>query len=132
MGFRKVRLDENLSQMNLFLTILHRDGAIPGSRRLAFDKINEKFGVPLNAMILITIVQLVLGLIYLGSSAAFNAFNGSGVIFLTLSYVIPVAISFFTGRKSLSAGKYDLGLFGAFCNVVSIGRSIRLPKLTLN
>jgi len=97
-----------------------RDNAIPGSRRLGFDQVNEKLGVPLNSMILSTVIQLGLGLIYLGSSAAFNAFNSSGVIFLTLSYVIPVAISFFTGRKSLSAGKYDLGWFGAFCNVVSI------------
>lgn len=97
-----------------------RDGAIPGSRKMAFDQVNEKLGVPLNSMMLSMVVQLVLGLIYLGSSAAFNAFNGSGVIFLTLSYVIPVAISFFSGRKSLSAGKYDLGLFGAFCNVISI------------
>lgn len=105
-----------------------RDGAIPGSRMLAFDQVNEKLGVPLNSMVLSMVIQVVLGLIYLGSSAAFNAFNGSGVIFLTLSYVIPVAVSFCTGRKHISSGKFDLGIFGAICNVVSIGKCRILPK----
>jgi hypothetical protein len=77
--------------------------------------------MPLNAMLLSMVVQIVLGLIYLGSSAAFNAFNGSGVIFLTLSYVIPVAVCFFSGRKALVGARYNLGVFGAFCNIVSIG-----------
>lgn len=78
--------------------------------------------MPLNAMMLSMIIQLLLGLIYLGSAAAFNAFNGAGVIFLTLSYVIPVAISLFTGRsKTLAGAPYNFGIFGAICNVVSIG-----------
>lgn len=99
-----------------------RDGAIPGSNRLGFNKVNDKLGMPLNAMMLSMVIQILLGLIYLGSAAAFNAFNGAGVIFLTLSYVIPVAISLFTGRsKTLAGAKYNLGAFGAVCNVVSIG-----------
>ncbi|EGP82673.1 unnamed protein product [Zymoseptoria tritici ST99CH_3D1] len=98
-----------------------RDGAIPGSKRLGFERVNDKLGMPLNAMMLSMIIQIALALIYLGSTAAFNAFNGAGVIFLTLSYVIPVAISFFRGRsKTLVGAKYNLGIFGAFCNVVSI------------
>ncbi|CAK4030913.1 amino acid permease [Lecanosticta acicola] len=98
-----------------------RDGALPGSRRLGFDRVNDKTGIPLNSMLLSTAIQVVLGVIYVGNSAAFNAFNSSGVIFLTLSYVTPVAISLFSGRKSIKQGKFDLGWVGAFCNVVSIG-----------
>ncbi|KAM3418019.1 hypothetical protein BST61_g6230 [Cercospora zeina] len=97
-----------------------RDGAIPGSRLLKFDTVNRKLDVPLNAMMLSMVVQLVLGVIYIGSSAAFNAFNGSGVIFLTLSYVIPVAVSFCTGRKKLIGARYNFGMFGAICNVVAM------------
>ncbi|PPJ60824.1 hypothetical protein CBER1_10813 [Cercospora berteroae] len=97
-----------------------RDGAIPGSRLLKFDTVNRKLDVPLNAMLLSMVIQLVLGVIYIGSSAAFNAFNGSGVIFLTLSYVIPVAISFCTGRKKLIGARYNFGIFGAICNVVAM------------
>lgn len=102
-----------------------RDGAIPGSRVLGFDKVNEKTGIPLNSMLLSTVIQLLLGLIYLGNSAAFNAFNSSGVIFLTLSYVTPIAISFATGRKTIASGKFNLGWVGAAMNVVSIGKSSR-------
>ena len=73
-------------------------------------------------MMLSMAIQLILGLVYFGSYAAFNAFNGSGVIFLTLSYVMPVATSFFRGRKAIYAGSFNLGSLGWFCNVVSIGR----------
>lgn len=100
-----------------------RDGAIPGSRKLKFDTVNKKLDVPFNAMMLSAAIQVVLGVIYLGNTAAFNAFNGSGVIFLTLSYVIPVAVSFCTGRKQLVGARYNFGVFGAFCNVVAMGQS---------
>ena len=84
--------------------------------------------IPLNAMMLSMAVQLVLGLVYFGSYAAFNAFNGSGVIFLTLSYVMPIATSFFRGRKAIYAGSFNLGMVGAACNVVSIGKSERRSR----
>jgi len=51
-----------------------RDGGIPGSQW--WRVVNPRFGVPLNSLILSTVVCALLGLIYLGSSAAFNAFTG--------------------------------------------------------
>jgi amino acid transporter len=101
-----------------------RDGAIPGSRVLKLNSVNKKLDVPLNAMMLSMAIQIILGVIYLGSAAAFNAFNGSGVIFLTLSYVMPVAASFFTGRKKLIGARYNFGIFGSFCNVVAMGKCL--------
>lgn len=95
-----------------------RDGGIPGST--LWKRINPKLNVPLNAMLLSMAIQLLLGLIYFGSAAAFNAFNGAGVIFLTCSYVIPIAVSFFNGRTHLKGARYDLGRFGWCCNIVSI------------
>lgn len=62
-----------------------RDEAIPGYQW--WSKVNRALDVPLNAMMLSMVVQILLGLIYFGSSAAFNAFSGVGVISLTLSYV---------------------------------------------
>ena len=97
-----------------------RDGAIPGSH--LWKKVDRRTDVPLNAMLLSMSVQLVLGLVYFGSYAAFNAFNGSGVIFLTLSYVMPIATSFFRGRKAIYAGSFNLGIIGSICNVISIGK----------
>lgn len=96
-----------------------RDGAIPGSKW--WSKVNPKLDVPLNAMMLSMAVQIILGVIYFGSSAAFNAFSGVGVICLTASYAVPIAISLFTGRKQVRTGNFYLGPVGYFCNVVAIG-----------
>lgn len=96
-----------------------RDGAIPGSK--LWMQVNKSLDVPLNAMMLSMAIQLLLGLIYFGSSAAFNAFSGVGVICLTASYATPIAISLFTGRKQVRTGRFYLGPLGIFCNVVAIG-----------
>lgn len=96
-----------------------RDGAIPGSKW--WMKVNRRLDVPLNAMMLSMAIQLILGLIYFGSSAAFNAFSGVGVICLTAAYATPIAISLFDGRKKIRKGRFYLGPIGYFCNIVALG-----------
>jgi amino acid transporter len=100
-----------------------RDGAIPGSK--LWSKVNTKLDMPLNAMLFCTIIEVLLGLIYFGSTAAFNAFSGSGVIFLTIAYVIPIAVNLFTGRKHLNGAPWNFGIFGLICNVISVGKCIQ-------
>jgi amino acid transporter len=102
-----------------------RDGAIPGSKW--WRVVNTKLDVPLNAMMLSMAVQIVLGVIYFGSTAAFNAFSGVGVIFLTLSYVVPIAVSLAGGRTHIRNGKFDLGILGLICNVIAIGKFLLCP-----
>ncbi|KND87042.1 putative amino-acid permease [Tolypocladium ophioglossoides CBS 100239] len=99
-----------------------RGGAIPGSKW--WTKVNHKLDVPVNAMMLSMVVQIILGLINFGSSAAFNAFSGVGVICLTASYATPIAISLFSGRKQVRTGSFYLGPIGVFCNVVAIAWSM--------
>ena len=101
-----------------------RDGAIPGSKW--WMKVNHRLDVPLNAMMLCMVVEIVLGLIYFGSTAAFNAFSGVGVICLTASYATPIAINMFTGRKQVKTGNFYLGKSGYFLNIVSIGKAPHL------
>jgi amino acid transporter len=103
-----------------------RDGAIPGAKW--WSKVNTSLDVPLNAMMLSMVVQIILGIIYFGSSAAFNAFSGVGVICLTASYATPIAISLATGRKQVQTGKFYLGKFGAVANVIAIG--MLFPTIT--
>ena len=79
-----------------------------------------KLDVPLNAMLMTMVVELVLGLIYFGSSAAFNAFSGVGVICLTTSYACPILVNLITGRRQVVEGNFYLGRLGWFCNVISI------------
>lgn len=98
-----------------------RDGAIPGSRW--WKTVNEHFQIPLNSLLLGMVIELLLGLIYFGSSAAFNAFSGVGVIFLTLSYACPVAVSLILrGRQDIQRGSFNLGSLGYFCNIICIGK----------
>ncbi|KAI5918076.1 amino acid/polyamine transporter I [Camillea tinctor] len=99
-----------------------RDGAIPGSKW--WKVVNPKLDVPLNAMMLSMVVQLVLGLIYFGSSTAFSAFSGVGVIALTTAYIIPIVVSMLEGRKTVKTASFQLGAFGWFCNIVSVAWSL--------
>lgn len=95
-----------------------RDDAMPASKW--HKKVNHALGVPLNGMICSFVVQVLLGLIWFGSHAAYNAFNGVGVIFLNLSYVMPIGISLFRGRPDLVNSPYNLGHIGGItANVIS-------------
>jgi len=97
-----------------------RDGAIPGSKW--WKQVNKKLDVPFNAMMLSMSVQLILGILYFGSTAAFNAFSGVGVICLTVSYAVPIAVSLIGGRTHIKHGQFDMGILGLICNVVSLGK----------
>jgi amino acid permease (GABA permease) len=104
-----------------------RDGAVPGAK--IWMKVNKKLDVPVNAMMLSMAVQLILGLLYFGSTAAFNAFSGVGVICLTVAYAVPIAISLATGRKQVKTGKFYLGTLGTVCNVISIAWTLLVIPL---
>lgn len=98
-----------------------RDEAMPGSKWL--KQVNRPLGIPLNGMICSFVVQVLLGLIWFGSHAAYNAFNGVGVIFLNLSYVMPIGISLLRGRKDLVGSPFNLGHIGGItANVISCGK----------
>ncbi|GAB7356955.1 hypothetical protein MBLNU459_g7797t1 [Dothideomycetes sp. NU459] len=99
-----------------------RDGAIPGSRW--WKQVSPALGLPFNAMMLSMAVQIALGAIYFGSSAAFNAFSGVGVIFLTVSYAIPVIASMLGRRELIKDAPFNMGVFGLVCNVVTVAWSL--------
>ncbi|KAK1750375.1 choline transport protein [Echria macrotheca] len=96
-----------------------RDGAIPGSKW--WSKVHPTLDLPLNAMMLSMAIQIVLGLIYFGSSTAFNAFSGVGVITLTLSYAAPIVSSMIERRAQMKSAKFPLGKLGWFCNIIAVG-----------
>ncbi|ORY23939.1 amino acid/polyamine transporter I [Naematelia encephala] len=95
-----------------------RDGGIPGSQW--WKVVNTRFGVPLNSLILSTVVCALLGLIYLGSSAAFNAFTGVATICLGCSYAFPVLCSLLRRRKMVADAPYSLGKFGFIINGITV------------
>ncbi|KAG1744623.1 amino acid transporter [Suillus paluster] len=96
-----------------------RDKAIPFHQ--SFSKISPHLDdVPVNALLLSTVIQILLGLIYLGSSAAFNAFVGVAVMCLGASYAMPVAILLLNGRKDMHDAPFNLGRFGTVINAVAV------------
>ncbi|KAL1409320.1 hypothetical protein Q8F55_003301 [Vanrija albida] len=103
-----------------------RDGAIPGSKW--WRQVHPKLDVPLNAMMLSMAIQIILGVIYFGSPAAFNAFSGVGVICLTSSYAVPILVSMIDGRQRVKTGQFYLGKLGWFLNIVAVAWSfLALP-----
>lgn len=96
-----------------------RDDAIPGAKLWA--KVDKRLGVPVWSLVLVTVIQMLLGLINIGSSSAFIAFISVGVQALALSYFIPIAISLFTARKEVSRAKWTLGkVAGTVVNVIAL------------
>ena len=96
-----------------------RDHAIPFSA--TFAKIHPSLGVPFYALVLVTLVQMLLGLINLGSTSAFTAFVSVGVIALALSYAMPIVLSLMHGRREVNTARWRLGhLLGTTVNVVAV------------
>jgi amino acid transporter len=95
-----------------------RDGAVPGSN--IWSKINKRFDIPLYALLLSTLIEGILGLIYLGSSAAFNAFTGTATICLSASYALPVFILLIRGRHLVHDAPFHLGKLGYVINIITV------------
>jgi len=95
-----------------------RDGAIPGSR--IWKRVDKRFDIPLMALVLSTVVDCLLGLIYFGSLAAFNSFTGVATICLSTSYGMPIFISVLRGRKAVKHSSFSLGRFGYTINIAMI------------
>ena len=96
-----------------------RDDAIPGAKLWA--KVDSRLGVPVWSLALVTIVQMLLGIINIGSTAAFLAFVSVGVQALGLSYLIPIAISLVCKREQVMKARWNLGsIAGPIVNVIAI------------
>ncbi|KAJ5129246.1 uncharacterized protein N7515_005285 [Penicillium bovifimosum] len=96
-----------------------RDDAVPLSR--LWSKIHPRWGVPVNALLLLTGIQMLLGLINLGSTSAFTAFVSVGVIALATAYAIPIFLSLWNGREEVHKAAWNCGrVLGTFSNVVAL------------
>lgn len=94
-----------------------RDHAIPLSR--VWSRVWND--TPVFALALLTLIQMLLGLINLGSTSAFTAFASTGVIALAASYAIPIAISLFTGRVFVNQAQWRLpSSIGFIMNAIAV------------
>ncbi|KAI1389019.1 amino acid transporter [Hypoxylon trugodes] len=96
-----------------------RDNAIPLAH--IWSKIDKRHGTPILALALTTLIEMLLGLINLGSSSAFLAFVSVGVISLAVSYGIPIVISLFHTRKEVNSARWTMGKYlGLIVNLLAV------------
>lgn len=96
-----------------------RDRALPLAH--VWAAVDARHGTPIMALALTTLVQMLLGLINLGSSSAFLAFVSVGVISLAVSYGIPIAISMVHRRREVNGARWTMGgTVGWVVNVVAL------------
>ncbi|CAE6469733.1 unnamed protein product [Rhizoctonia solani] len=93
-----------------------RDRGLPGSRYWAV--VHPNLGVPLNAHIMSCIWVAVLGCLYIASTTAFNSMVTGCLIFLYISYSIPIGCLLVRGRNSVQPGPFWLGKIGLFANII--------------
>jgi amino acid transporter len=76
---------------------------------------------PIYALSLVTIIEMLLGLINLGSSSAFTAFASVGVIALAIGYLVPISISLLTHRREVKHAKWNCGnAIGTTANIGAV------------
>ncbi|RAH64913.1 putative amino acid permease [Aspergillus aculeatinus CBS 121060] len=82
---------------------------------------NNPDSVPFNALLGGTILQLLLGLINLGSTSTFTAFVSVSTIALSVAYAIPIALSLMHRRTEVARAPWTCGpLLGPIVNVLSL------------
>lgn len=91
---------------------------------LSIRHIHPNLNVPVRAILIQAVFNLLFGLIYLGPEVAFNAYIASCTLFLNLSYAAPVAILLIRGRNLITENPPEFtlgkGILGYVVNWVSV------------
>jgi choline transport protein len=99
-----------------------RDKAVPFDTY--FAHVNKGLQIPVRMVALISILEALLGLLYLGSTTAFNAILSMAILGMYASYLLPIIFMLVRRwRKptSIPRGVFRLGHFGGYVtNIVSV------------
>ncbi|RTE85178.1 hypothetical protein BHE90_000340 [Fusarium euwallaceae] len=98
-----------------------RDQGLPFSTHLS--KIDRKRRIPTIAILTTTVLLMLLGLINIGSTTAFNAVLSLAVVSLQISYIMPIILLIWrriSRPNTLTWGPWQLGKPGIVVNVVAI------------
>ncbi|KAK3636955.1 hypothetical protein LTR22_018490, partial [Elasticomyces elasticus] len=97
-----------------------RDGGLPFSRHIA--KISDRFSVPLVAVFLAFAVPMLLSLIDLGSTVAFQAIVSLQLIALFTTYIVSIGTLVFRRLYGppLPPRRWSLGKFGLAINIIAL------------
>lgn len=98
-----------------------RDDAAPFSKY--FAHVHRGLKVPVRMVVLVSVLQALLGFIYLGNTTAFNAILSMAIIGMYLSYLLPIIYMVIYGRSKLNKndyGPFKLGPGGVLVNSIAI------------
>ncbi|KOS13455.1 gaba permease [Malassezia pachydermatis] len=96
-----------------------RDDGLFFSKDLA--KVDKHLHSPVNALCLSLVGVIIFGCVYIGSASAFNAISSAAVVWLNLSYIIPIGVNLFSGRKLLPDRPFRLpNTLGYLLNIVGL------------
>lgn len=95
-----------------------RDRGMPGHQWLS--RVNHTLDVPLYAHSVSCFIVGLLGLLYLGSTTAFNSMMTACISLLYVSYSIPILCLWYRGRNNIHHGPFWLGKLGMAANIVTI------------
>jgi choline transport protein len=87
------------------------------------SRMHPRFGVPVWALLVNTVIVFILGCLYLASATAFNAIISVGVILQQISFAFPAALLLWRRRSSkyLPMGRsFTLGIFGWVANSLTV------------
>lgn len=87
-----------------------------------FAHVSKYYYIPVRAIMLITIVAMLLGLINLGSLVAFNALTTLALIGHYTSYIMPIGLLVYQrlSHRLLNFGPFTLGRWGILTNAVAL------------
>jgi amino acid permease (GABA permease) len=94
-----------------------RDGALPGSS--FWHQVNKRTRTPTNAIWLAAVGALILGLPYLGNSAAYAAVTSIAVIGLYIAYVAPTYLRLRQGAN-FKRGPWHLGRWSYLVGTIAV------------
>jgi amino acid transporter len=94
------------------------------SDQCLLEQIHPTFNVPVNAILVICGLAVVIALINLGSTAAFNIVTSLGTGTLTVSYIICISIIIWRklAGEPLLPSRFNMGrVFGLCVNIIALG-----------
>ncbi|OJJ32949.1 hypothetical protein ASPWEDRAFT_598544 [Aspergillus wentii DTO 134E9] len=95
-----------------------RDRGVPGHQWVS--QVNHTLDVPLVSHVVSSVIVGLLGLLYLGSSTAFNSMVTACITLLYVSYTLPILCLWHRGRNNIQHGPFWLGKLGLFANIVTL------------
>ncbi|ETS75560.1 hypothetical protein PFICI_12504 [Pestalotiopsis fici W106-1] len=116
-----------VSLANIFASVARLTWAFAENKGLPFSRhivhVSNRFKQPLRALFLVVTVCVILCIISIGSTAAFNAMISLPLIGLYISYGIPIVflLTLRLRNRVPKLGPFSLGSFGTPVNALAVG-----------